>query len=90
MKRKHRNLDGKSQSEGSEEPVLKSDRNTELIEFEQIEGIVSRCISVNEIESQDGNKHQDASCHGVEKEFDGGVDSPLRVPPDPDQEIHRN
>jgi len=43
---------------------------------------------MDEVDSDDGHQHQDASCHGVKEELDCRVHPSLRVAPDADQEIH--
>ena len=41
------------------------------------------------VEPDDRHQHQDRAEHGVQNEFQRGVDAPL-VAPDADQEIHRD
>ncbi len=45
---------------------------------------------MDEIEGNNSDEHQNASCHGIEKELDSSVNSAFWVSPDADQEIHRN
>ena len=41
------------------------------------------------IEPQDADEHENRTGHGVEHEFDGGVNAAL-VPPNADEEVHRD
>ena len=50
-------------------------------------GVVERAGLVVEID--DAHQHQGRARHGVEEEFDGGI-NPAFVTPDPDQKVHGN
>ena len=65
-----------------------SERDLEVIELEEVEGVLAGGGAVMEIQDQDGDQHQDAPHHGVDEELDRRVDPALRVSPDPDQEVH--
>ena len=90
VEREHGDLDGEGQAEGQEEPDLQVQRQRKLVKLQKIEGVFAGLGPVLEVENQNGGQHEDAADHGVDEEFHGGVDAPLRVPPDPDQQVHGN
>ena len=91
VEREERDLDGKGEREGEEEPALHLRRELQAVEVEQVEAREPRRarLGIGPRQADDGDEHQDAPRHGVEHELDGGVDAPL-VAPDPDEEVHRD
>ena len=59
-----------------------------LVKLQEVEGILPGQGPVLEVKDQDGHEHQDAAHHGVDEELDGGVDAPLGIAPDADQQVH--
>src|SRR4029077_6970815 len=82
-----RHLDGEGQEEGGEEEKLGSHRERYLAAHEH--GLYLRQIkrTAELIEPDHGHEHQNRAEHGVNNEFDRGVDAAF-VPPDSDQEVH--
>ena len=89
MKGEERNLDGKGERECGEQPHLGADRNLKGIQTQQVksERTVLSIMQIGEI--QDGHQHQETADHGVEQEFERGVNAPFATP-DANQEVHGN
>src|ERR1051326_3201257 len=85
----HRHLDRKSDEEAPEDDVLELQRQIELHEIRDFEGVEAELLEVLEIQRQDAEQHQDASRQRVEEEFDGGVEF-SRAAPHADDEVHRH
>ncbi len=91
VKRKHRNLDGKSNKEGDEEPDRGVERNQRcrLIKFRNAEGENAGNCVVMEVEEQNAQQHEHGAQQRVQKELDGRIEF-ARAAPDADQQIHRH
>src|SRR5438093_9222331 len=50
-------------------------------------GEIKSDTAIQEIQSDDRDQHQNGARHGVEKKFDGSINSPLTAP-DPNQKAH--
>src|SRR5919106_143773 len=86
MQRNKRHLHGKTCEECEEEKTLSIQRERRIQECFVAE---RRLVSRGEIERQNGDKHEQRTDKGEKKEFEGCVCAPS-VPPDPDEEVHRN
>src|SRR5262249_46313142 len=89
VQRKERHLDGKGDEERKEKQKFLegSERNTAGLQGTLN---VHQIKAAGEIvQPHDADKHQDGSCHGIENEFDGGVDF-AAVAPDANKEGHRD
>src|SRR4030095_752840 len=64
-------------------------RQRQVIELEQIESQDLGKLRMTGCEIDDRHQHQQAPCHGIEHEFNCGID-PAHAAPDADQKIHRN
>jgi hypothetical protein len=89
MERDERHLDRKGQRERQEQPELDARRQRQILEPHQVETEAAGRGLMQVAERDDGDEHQDAPRHRVEDELDGRVDA-LVVPPDPDEEVHRD
>ena len=89
MEREHRHFDRKRQGECSEEPELLIDREPQLQQVRQVKAPTSSHFVVGPPHPQDSQKHQQATCHGKQEEFDRGIDTSLATP-DTDQQVHGN
>ncbi len=89
VEREHGHLDGEPEEKGPEDPLLHAQREMELHQFGDIEGVVAELLEVLEIESEDAEQHQDAAGQRVEEKLDGGVKLP-RAAPHADDEVHRH
>ena len=87
VQREKRDLDGEGYEEGQEQQGLfdVGQRNFSAGEQVQDDGIVEGTRL--EIQVQNGGQHQHRAGHGVQEEFDGGVDAAV-VPPDANEEVH--
>ncbi len=88
VKRKERDLDGKSHEEGQEEPPLRGRRQQGS--GRQVVQHLGQIKGAREVvKVKNPGKHQGRADHGVEDKFDRGVNTAL-VTPDANQEIHGN
>src|SRR6266850_8271987 len=95
VERKQWNLDGKCQEKGQEQPKLRGTLEHKPapgesrlnIRIAEREG--AGCVTVQKVQRDDGNQHQDGSDHRIKDELHGRVDPPLAAPY-ADQEIHWN
>ena len=65
------------------------ERQREVIELEQIESQDLGQLRMTGCEIDDRHQHQQASRHGIEDEFNCGIDA-ARSAPHADQKIHRD
>jgi len=89
VEREQGHLDREGERVGAEEQDLLGGAERRPVDLEHVEGEDAGLRPVVEHHEDDGDQHQEAAEHRVEEELDRRVDAPL-VPPDPDQEVHRD
>ncbi len=89
VERQERHLDGKGDGKGEEQPALDPEREKRRLEREVIEAQGSGGIGGDEGQEDDGDEHEHAPRHRIEKELERRIHPPP-APPDPDQEVHRD
>jgi hypothetical protein len=82
-------LDGEGEKKRREEPRRRGMDDGGPGEGRQGEGIDPGLVAVDEIDPDDRQEHQERAGQGVEEELHSRVDPPA-VPPDADQEEHRD
>jgi hypothetical protein len=78
-------LMAKARAKAAKSHICRAGSDGLLREQEDVEGVAGR----RPVERDEGDQHERAARHRVEEELHRGVDAPL-VPPDPDEEIHRD
>ena len=85
----HRHFDGEADEERPEHPLLHVQRQVELHQLGDFEGVDAELVVVLEVQRQDAEQHQDRAGQRVEEELDGGVQL-ARAAPHADDEVHRH
>ncbi len=75
MQREERELDGKGQEEGGEQPELGIGGELGLQQFMQPEGGHTALLGVQQVQGDDRQQHQQRTEHGEEEELDRRVDA---------------
>src|SRR6185312_14502235 len=82
MKRKYRHLNSKCEKEGPEDPCLFSRGQMQRIECLDVEGMSPRSLKP---EPDEGDKHQEASCKSIDKEFKCYTNTVVATPDETDE-----
>ncbi len=67
---------------------MRSQGDERLVELQEVEGWGPCGFEVDEVESQYGHQHQNASGHSVNEKLNGRIDPPPGITPYPNEKIH--
>src|SRR5580704_5759832 len=84
-----RNFNRESDEEGQEEKRLRAARQNQCARLERLLNQRKVEGARGVVEPQNADKHKDGAGHGVQDEFDGGVDAAVMAP-NADEQVHRN